>query len=184
MSKEMNLLTLLQAEGYKYAEIVFKIDNTVEIFLDNTLGDFPLLPDYIINKESLKDVLKDKLPLNALAAYDITGRYINDGWVRSSTIGSDFDIDKEHTKTDILKEAIELLNRDRAEDYGDLVDNFENIQTIANILLKKDRIALKLEHVAIVMIAVKIAREGNKHKRDNLVDAVNYIQIYNTLKNL
>lgn len=192
MKDRKNLLSILHEEGYENAHIMLKKDNTMEVFLDETSGDFPLLPDYIIHKKDYDRVLNDKFPLNALATYDITDRYIvsdikdftKNGWVKSSTIGSDYDIEKsEHTKTDILKEAIELLNGDRAKDYGDLVDNFENIQTIANIMLKKDKIALKLEHIAIVMIAVKISREGNKHKRDNLVDAVNYIQIYNTLKN-
>jgi len=89
----------------------------------------------------------------------------------------------EHTPTDVIQKALELLNGDRAKDYGDIIENFEHIATIANILLKRKDIVLEKDDIAAVMIALKISREGNKHKLDNLVDLVNYTQIYNTLVN-
>ena len=79
----------------------------------------------------------------------------------------------------ILKEAEQLLNGDRAQDYGDIAENFSNIAEIFNVLEKE--VQLKPKHIAKVMIAVKLGREKFKHKRDNLVDAAAYLEIYRLL---
>ena len=86
-----------------------------------------------------------------------------------------------HVDTSLLAEADMLLNGPRAEAYGDVRENFKNIATIANILNKNRGVYLDVVAVANVLIALKIAREGQSHKRDNLVDAVAYINIKNVL---
>ena len=84
-------------------------------------------------------------------------------------------------ETNILNEAKELLNGDRAVAYGDPVDNFKNIADVANVLLKRKGISLDREAVAMILVALKIAREGHKHNTDNLVDAVAYLQLMDTV---
>jgi len=83
----------------------------------------------------------------------------------------------------ILEEANTLINGDRAKDYGDIKENFKNIAIIANILLRHKGLVLTESDCGAVLIALKIAREGNKPKRDNRVDAAAYIEIYDTLLN-
>lgn len=80
-------------------------------------------------------------------------------------------------ETNILNEAKELLNGDRAVAYGDPIDNFKNIADVANVLLKRKGIVLDREAVAMILVALKVAREGHKHSTDNLVDAAAYLQL-------
>ena len=79
--------------------------------------------------------------------------------------------------TNVLKIAEQLLNGDRAKAYGDPIDNFDAIAKVANVLLKRKGIKLDREAVAMVLVALKVAREGHKHSDDNVVDAVAYLQL-------
>jgi len=79
----------------------------------------------------------------------------------------------------ILSEAERIVNGDRQADYSDPVANFERIASIASAIMAKD---ITAEECCIVMIAVKLARENYKHKRDNLVDLAGYVEILNRIK--
>jgi len=79
----------------------------------------------------------------------------------------------------ILSEAERIVNGDRQADYSDPVANFKHISAIASAIRKK---GLSPTDCAIVMIAVKLAREDYKHKRDNLVDLAGYVEILNRIK--
>ena len=79
----------------------------------------------------------------------------------------------------ILSEAESIVNGDRQADYSDPVANFKHIPAIASSISKDN---LSPTTCAIVMIAVKLARENYKHKRDNLVDLAGYVEILNRLK--
>ena len=79
----------------------------------------------------------------------------------------------------ILSEAERIVNGERQADYSDPVENFKHIAEIASAIRKKE---LTSEDCAIVMIAVKLARENFKHKRDNLVDLAGYVEILNRIK--
>ncbi len=79
----------------------------------------------------------------------------------------------------ILSEAERIVNGDRQADYSDPVANFKHISAIASAISKKE---LSPTTCAIVMIAVKLARENFKHKRDNLVDLAGYVEILNRIK--
>ncbi len=79
----------------------------------------------------------------------------------------------------ILQEADRILNGDRDADYGDPVENFKRISRIASAILNKD---ITDEECCVVMLAVKLARENYKHKRDNVVDGVAYMEILSRIK--
>ena len=79
----------------------------------------------------------------------------------------------------ILSEAERIVNGDRQADYSDPVANFSRIASIASAIMAKD---ITAEECCIVMIAVKLARENYKHKRDNLVDLAGYVEILNRIK--
>lgn len=80
----------------------------------------------------------------------------------------------------ILLEAERILTGERDTDYGDPVENFSRIAEIASLLSGEK---LTPETCVTVMIAVKLSREQYKHKRDNLVDLVAYIEILNRILN-
>ena len=79
----------------------------------------------------------------------------------------------------ILSEAERIVNGERQADYSDPVANFKRIAEIASAIMAKD---ITAEECCIVMIAVKLARENYKHKRDNLVDLAGYAEILNRIK--
>lgn len=79
----------------------------------------------------------------------------------------------------ILSEAERIVNGDRQADYSDPVANFKHISAIASAISKEE---LSPTTCCIVMIAVKLARENYKHKRDNLVDLAGYVEILNRIK--
>ena len=79
----------------------------------------------------------------------------------------------------ILSEAERIVNGDRQADYSDPVENFKHISAIASSISKEE---LSPTTCAIVMIAVKLAREEYKHKRDNLVDLAGYVEILHRIK--
>ena len=79
----------------------------------------------------------------------------------------------------ILQEADRILNGERDADYPDPVENFKHVAAIASAILKKD---LTDEECCVVMLAVKLARENYRHKRDNIVDGVAYMEILSRIK--
>jgi hypothetical protein len=79
----------------------------------------------------------------------------------------------------ILSDAERIVNGERQADYSDPVANFKRIAEIASAIMAKD---ITAEECCIVMIAVKLARENYKHKRDNLVDLAGYVEILHRIK--
>jgi len=80
--------------------------------------------------------------------------------------------------SNILDKAKNILFGERDSDYGDFVKNFKEISEISKILTRKD---LTPEDCCKVLIAVKLAREGYKHKEDNLIDLCGYANILNEI---
>lgn len=78
-----------------------------------------------------------------------------------------------------LSEAERIVNGDRQADYSDPVANFKHISEIASAISKEE---LSPTTCCIVMIAVKLARESYKHKRDNLVDLAGYVEILHRIR--
>ena len=73
-----------------------------------------------------------------------------------------------------ILEAAAAVANDRQDDYGDVRENFEEIQTVSKAMFDLD---LTVEQICKLMIAMKVARQKNRHKDDNLVDLINYVAI-------
>lgn len=84
----------------------------------------------------------------------------------------------------ILEEANQVVGpQDRGADYGHPLDNFEMEAKFMNVWLEyrkqrgmlfKENLVLTAKDMAIHKIFMKIAREANRHKRDNSVDIAGY----------
>ena len=88
-------------------------------------------------------------------------------------------MDKEN-KQSILDEAKAIIEGSRQSDYGDAANNFERIASIVNSVYPD--LMINAEQCCMVLIAVKLIREGYRHKRDNLVDLCGYAELMNRLK--
>lgn len=90
----------------------------------------------------------------------------------------------EEMRPNILEEANKVVGpQDRGADYGHPLDNFEMEAKFMNVWLEyrkqrgmlfKENLVLTAKDMAIHKIFMKIAREANRHKRDNSVDIAGY----------
>ena len=71
----------------------------------------------------------------------------------------------------ILEEANSLVYGERQKDYGHPLDDFAKTAKMWEAILG---VNVTVEQVGLCMIAVKISRQLNRPKRDNLVDAAGY----------
>lgn len=71
------------------------------------------------------------------------------------------------------QKASSLVEGDRQEDYGHPLDNFSRIAQMWSAILG---CPVSAEQVGLCMIAVKISRQLNKPKADNMTDAAGYAQ--------
>lgn len=74
-------------------------------------------------------------------------------------------------KESVLQEADRLVSTDRQQDYGHPLDDFTKTAKMWSAVLGQE---VSPEQVPLCMILVKISRETNRHKRDNLVDIAGY----------
>ena len=74
----------------------------------------------------------------------------------------------------ILLDAHALINAERQDDYGSPSESFARIAALWSAYLGH---TVTGKDVAVCMALLKIAREMNSHKRDNLLDAAGYIGI-------
>jgi len=75
----------------------------------------------------------------------------------------------------IANEAAGLVSGDRQSAYGHPYDNFLDTAKLWSPILG---IEVTPQQVALCMVQLKIARELNLPKRDNLVDAIGYLLTY------
>jgi hypothetical protein len=71
----------------------------------------------------------------------------------------------------IFDDARDLMAGDRNDSYGDSVDNHRRIALIFSGILDQPVTA---HQAALMMLGVKLAREGHRPKRDNRVDGAAY----------
>lgn len=84
----------------------------------------------------------------------------------------------------ILQKANEIVNlrsEEKEREYGDFIDCMKKTSVIASEMSNKQ---ITIEDAYNVLIALKLARQANKHKEDNLLDAVAYIGSLNNYQNL
>lgn len=98
---------------------------------------------------------------------------------------SELELAEEPEKQDILQEADSLTAGDRGADYGHPLDDYAKTGMIWGALLHKwskesaasnHPIPVPPELACLMMVGVKLSREVNKHKRDNLVDGCGYLR--------
>lgn len=80
--------------------------------------------------------------------------------------------------TTILEEAQNLIQGDRRDDYGPVEESFLRIASIWTGVLGRP---VSPQQVALCMIGLKLYREANTHKRDNLVDIAGYTALLEQL---
>lgn len=79
-----------------------------------------------------------------------------------------------------MAEAHGLINGDRKTGYGEVKLAFQDVADIWTALLRsagllaRDK-ALGPRHVALMMTGLKLQREANRPKRDNVVDGHGYL---------
>lgn len=83
----------------------------------------------------------------------------------------------------VLEEAMKCVGGPRRRDYGTPDENFGRIADLWNVHLK-GKLAKPVTpgDVAMMMILMKVARQANSPKRDNLVDIAGYAQCASELK--
>lgn len=84
---------------------------------------------------------------------------------------------REALDTSILADAKRLTSGDRQDDYGHPSDDFARTALMwTGILSEKlqEGAEISAMYVPLCMIAVKLARQAHRHKRDNLVDIAGY----------
>jgi len=77
----------------------------------------------------------------------------------------------------VLDEAIRITDGARQSDYGHPRDDFARTALMWTGILAgklRDGAAVTAAEVPLCMIAVKLARQSHRHKRDNLVDIAGY----------
>jgi hypothetical protein len=76
-----------------------------------------------------------------------------------------------------VAEAYQIIHGERAAHYGKAEDSFAAIGLVWTGLLanKLGGNSITAEDVAILMTGLKLARQQNQHKRDNVVDAFGYL---------
>lgn len=72
----------------------------------------------------------------------------------------------------VLQTAEQLIHNDRNEAYGHPLDDFSRVGRMWAAILDVEEITA--EQVALCMVAVKISRQCNKPKLDNIVDGCGY----------
>ena len=83
----------------------------------------------------------------------------------------------------ILEQANKIINERSEEDerkYGPMDLSNERAAKLASILCNKE---FTIEDIYYFKIALKLARETNHHKEDNLLDLVAYIGAFNNYYN-
>jgi hypothetical protein len=80
------------------------------------------------------------------------------------------------------EEALKIINNERQDAYGNPEDSFQKIARYWNAYLQNrdsSDLLLNEKDVCLMMVLFKLAREqGPKHKKDNVVDAIGYLDIY------
>lgn len=81
--------------------------------------------------------------------------------------------DKRIDPTTVLDEAAQATSQDRNTDYGHPRDNLENTARLWSAYLSRSmraEVTIEPRDVCNMMVLVKVSRDANAPKRDNLVD--------------
>jgi Domain of unknown function (DUF6378) len=79
----------------------------------------------------------------------------------------------------ILEEAKRIVHGERGENYGHPFEDFSRTAQIWSAILG---VEITPEQVALCMVGLKISREVNRPKRDNIVDGAGYFETLDMVK--
>jgi len=79
-----------------------------------------------------------------------------------------------HPPKTVTQEAHEIVNGQRNSDYGHPLDDFGRTGKIWAAILGLPEVTP--QQVAMCMVGIKLSRQCNRAKRDNLVDGCGYLQ--------
>lgn len=74
-------------------------------------------------------------------------------------------------RTHLLQDALKTVCKDRADEYGDMESNFDDIADLWTVYLG---VKVERRDVANMMILLKVARNSTPGHRDNWVDIAGY----------
>jgi hypothetical protein len=76
----------------------------------------------------------------------------------------------------VLEEALRITGGagERRRDYGSALADAERVAQIASAITG---FPIRAEHIPLIMVAVKLSRQVNRPKRDNLVDIAGYARV-------
>lgn len=80
-------------------------------------------------------------------------------------------------KSDLLEKVKRTLSN-RGPYYGTPQDNYGRAATLWSVILDRD---IRPEQVVMCMVAIKMAREAERHKHDNIMDMIGYLTLYDEL---
>ncbi len=75
---------------------------------------------------------------------------------------------------DLVAQAIQLVYGERNEDYGHPADDYGRTAGMWSAFLG---VNITPYQAALMMVMVKLSREFNRHKDDNIVDAFGYLLV-------
>jgi hypothetical protein len=70
----------------------------------------------------------------------------------------------------------------RSLEYPEFTSEAQRVCDVVNAL--HTDLHLTLSDYVLVLVAMKLVREGSKHKEDNLIDAINYLSLLNDVERL
>ena len=112
--------------------------------------------------------------------YDCPGQAAS-GLLISSEESARTSVFKEPGSSTILEEASKLVDGPRQSDYGHPTEDFTRTAVFLTEVLRKKltpEASISPLDVALMMVFLKLSRQINKPKRDNLVDACGYLRCY------
>lgn len=83
----------------------------------------------------------------------------------------------------ILNKADQIINNraeEKTREYGDIDTEMSKISYLFQIMTGKK---LSIDEVYMLLVCLKLARQSNSHKEDNLLDCVAYLGALNNYKN-
>lgn len=171
-------------EGDATYRVIFKptsADNSTPCYLIDAVGGFSknmCCRTTLVNIAFRKATEEEAKQLSDFIAAQVMGKQLSGETPQTKKLLDELDelfkplFDKFAPAKSALLEAEELINGERAKDYGNVSDNFSNIAIGWNVIAKNGIDDRKVGHM---MAWLKICRDLQNPKHDNIVDAAGYM---------
>lgn len=129
---------------------------------------------------TLHALSKTTLPVLVTQPYNMTENFLRLNNWKPETVNTLLEHVRAIKDPTILEEANSLVNSTRQKDYGHPHDDYTKVAKFWQIILAnklRPDVIIEPEEAAMCMIGIKLSRQMNRHKRDNLVDIAGYAQV-------